>query len=451
MILSILTLISALSISITAAYFSIIGLATMFPGNKESIILMGTVLEVGKIIAAIWMHGNWKKIGFLAKTYLCFALLVLMFITSMGIFGFLSKSYIVHESESKRESAQITQIENKIQREGILIKNNEDLIKSINVKNTSSTDNVKSFINQEEERILKINSIAQESIKTESQNISRWESRIKDLDTVIAEIQKGSGGLFSNKDKKIKEEQGRQLEERKEISSKIKGAEQRLEKIQQENSESIKLIQSKIESLQSTALDTSSPNLKELQILKESINKSRSRIEEMEIEKFAFESKNRELEAEVGPVKYIVEMLNDFGQKDVSLGSAVRIVILCLIFVFDPLAVLLVVLAVSALSTKLHKSKPNINFLQDEKALTEKEINNLHKDYEEKMEDLKKSVEGKRNELKKESIQRIKDLKMEIRSQKKEVFEEVEGLKNKVENNSKKIDNKNADNNWSQE
>ena len=144
-------------------------------------------------------------------------------------------------------------------------------------------------------------------------------------------------------------------------------------------------------------------------------------------------------------------MLNDFGQKDIGLGTAVRIVILCLIFVFDPLAVLLVVLAVSALSIKIHNSKPNTSFLQDEKNLTEQEISKLHEDYEEKIKELKQSVEEKRAEMKKESIQRIKDLKMEIRSQKKEVFGEVEELKNKVESNSKKIDNKNADNNWSQE
>ena len=94
--LSILTLISALSISATAAYFSIIGLATMFPGSQGAIIIMGSVLEVGKIIAAIWVHLNWKRISFLMKSYLCFAVFTLMLITSMGIFGFLSKSYILH-------------------------------------------------------------------------------------------------------------------------------------------------------------------------------------------------------------------------------------------------------------------------------------------------------------------------------------------------------------------
>ena len=60
MIFAITTLISALSISCIAAYFSIIGLATIFPGSTTSVVIMGSVLEVGKIIAALWLHRNWK-------------------------------------------------------------------------------------------------------------------------------------------------------------------------------------------------------------------------------------------------------------------------------------------------------------------------------------------------------------------------------------------------------
>jgi len=450
MILSILTLITALSISITAAYFSIIGLATMFPGNKESVIIMGSVLEFGKIIAAIWLHGNWKKIGLLSKAYLCIAIFVLMFITSMGIFGFLSKSYIVHEAESKKEAAQIEQIENGIKRENESIIKNEQLINSIESKSLKSTDNIKSFIEQEEARIVTINQIAQESINNEKQNISRLDQRIKALDKIISDISEGSGGLFSNKDKKIKEAKESQSTERLEISKKIESSENSINKIEKDKQDSIKKITDKIESLQSSALDTSNPNLQELQILKDSIKSSQSKIEELQIKKFDFESRNRELEVEIGPVKYIVEMLNDFGQENIGLGSAVRIVILCLIFVFDPLAVLLVVLAVSALSHNISQRKPDTSFLENEKALAEKEINELNSNYKNQIEELESSMEEERARMKKESIQRIKDLKMEIRKQKEEVFKEVGDLKNKVKNNSKKIE-KNAENNWSQE
>jgi len=100
MIFAIFTLLSALSISAIAAYFSIIGLATIFPGSIEAVIAMGAALEVGKIVAAIWLHKNWKSAPTTLKIYLFSAILVLMGITSMGIFGFLSKSHIEHEQNS---------------------------------------------------------------------------------------------------------------------------------------------------------------------------------------------------------------------------------------------------------------------------------------------------------------------------------------------------------------
>ncbi len=61
MFLAGLIFISGVSISLVAAYFSIIGLATMFPGSKEAIIIMGAVLEIGKLIAAVWLHKNWHE------------------------------------------------------------------------------------------------------------------------------------------------------------------------------------------------------------------------------------------------------------------------------------------------------------------------------------------------------------------------------------------------------
>jgi len=107
MVFAIATLISALSISAVAAYFSILGLATIFPGSQTSVVIMGVVLEIGKIIAAIWLHRNWKIAPLLIKGYLSFAVVVLMGITSMGIFGFLSKSHIEHQAQVTHEQTMI--------------------------------------------------------------------------------------------------------------------------------------------------------------------------------------------------------------------------------------------------------------------------------------------------------------------------------------------------------
>jgi len=94
MILGILVLITALSISAVAIYYSVSGLVAIFAAAAIPIVIMGTVLEVGKLVTAVWLHWYWDKAKWWLKTYLSIATIVLMFITSMGIFGFLSKAHI---------------------------------------------------------------------------------------------------------------------------------------------------------------------------------------------------------------------------------------------------------------------------------------------------------------------------------------------------------------------
>ena len=94
MILAIITLLTALGISAVAAYYSIVGLMAIFSAAAFAIAVMGVVLEIGKLITASWLYQNWKRVPFLLKSYLTLAVVVLMFITSMGIFGYLSKAHI---------------------------------------------------------------------------------------------------------------------------------------------------------------------------------------------------------------------------------------------------------------------------------------------------------------------------------------------------------------------
>ena len=91
-----LTFLSAISISVIAAGYSIIGLATIFAGAYVPIIAMGSALEVGKLVAASWLYNNWRNplVPKSIKAYLTGAVIVLIFITSMGIFGFLSKAHL---------------------------------------------------------------------------------------------------------------------------------------------------------------------------------------------------------------------------------------------------------------------------------------------------------------------------------------------------------------------
>lgn len=89
-----LTLITALALSGIAAYYSVIGLAQIFPGSFWPIIIMGAVLEGAKLVTVSWLYNNWKQTNKLMKTYFVTAIILLMMITSMGIFGFLARSHM---------------------------------------------------------------------------------------------------------------------------------------------------------------------------------------------------------------------------------------------------------------------------------------------------------------------------------------------------------------------
>ena len=93
MIFGYFTLFVALIIEVVGAYYSITGLAAIFSGAVIPILIMGGSLEVGKVVAAVWLKNNWHRAGLQYKLYLLPAVALLMFITSMGIFGFLSKAH----------------------------------------------------------------------------------------------------------------------------------------------------------------------------------------------------------------------------------------------------------------------------------------------------------------------------------------------------------------------
>ena len=88
---------AAIVLSSIAAYFSVLGLAAIFAASAVAVIVMASALEATKVITAVWLHLNWNQLAGSLKTYLVLATLALMGITSMGIFGFLSKAHIDHQ------------------------------------------------------------------------------------------------------------------------------------------------------------------------------------------------------------------------------------------------------------------------------------------------------------------------------------------------------------------
>ena len=84
----------ALSLSAIAAYYAVMGLVAIFAAAAIPIAIMGSLFEASKLVVASWLYQNWKEIPRLLKTYFTIALIVLMLLTSMGIFGFLSKAHL---------------------------------------------------------------------------------------------------------------------------------------------------------------------------------------------------------------------------------------------------------------------------------------------------------------------------------------------------------------------
>jgi hypothetical protein len=107
MILIILTFLAAFLLSGTAAYYSVIGLALIFSGAFWPVVIMGSTLEFAKLITASWLYNNWQKTNVLLKSYLTAAVVILMFITSMGIFGFLAKSHIDSTLDAGANTAEL--------------------------------------------------------------------------------------------------------------------------------------------------------------------------------------------------------------------------------------------------------------------------------------------------------------------------------------------------------
>jgi hypothetical protein len=93
MIFGYLMLVIAITISAIAAWYSVAGLAAIFAAAVVPVIIMGGALEAGKIVATVWLHNNWQRVSWAYKTYLVPAIVFLMLLTSMGIFGFLSKGH----------------------------------------------------------------------------------------------------------------------------------------------------------------------------------------------------------------------------------------------------------------------------------------------------------------------------------------------------------------------
>lgn len=239
MIINYIALITALSVSAVSGYYSIIGLTTIFAASFWPVVIMGGVLEAGKLVTASWLYRNWSTTSTLLKTYLMSAVVILMLITSMGIYGFLSKAHI-------------------------------DQLVNLT---TGSADKI---------------AILDNRIKVEEQAIQDIDTQLSQINNAITKmVEKGQAQSSLNaadRQRKLRDDLVKQKNGRIETISKLRE------------------------------------------------------------EKIPLESSLKKMEAEVGPIKYIAQLLFSDESSD-TLERAVRAVTLLLVIVFDPLAMALLIAA----------------------------------------------------------------------------------------------------------
>ena len=177
-----LTLLTALTISGVAIYYSVSGLAAIFSAAVIPIIIMGGVLEVSKLVTAVWLHRFWGIATWWLKTYLSIAVLVLMLITSIGIFGFLSKAHDTASGNATEAIATVTRIDGQIGREENRIEILEDRINGLQ---SGDGFDVSSSIEQQQEIIAGARGAVQADIDYNQTQITAINERLdRDLEAL---------------------------------------------------------------------------------------------------------------------------------------------------------------------------------------------------------------------------------------------------------------------------
>lgn len=373
MLLGILTLITALCISAVAIYYSVAGLVAIFAAAAVPIMIMGGVLEVGKLVTAVWLHKYWKQAAWWLRTYLASAVFILMLITSMGIFGFLSKAHIEQTSAGEESVAQIERIEDEIVRQISIVGRAENKVRELESSTFNNDTQIQEQIDKEQKRIDTAYDRVQPAIDEQNVIIANVTKLFQaELDKIDAEIETLQGYVDNGEVKKAQQTIGASADGvfGKKTAEKIgdwkeaKQAERAdwLVKIQDSaNSATVVAARKEITRLRSVAddniaqsntlinrlrskLGTDDVNLDEL--LDEQFDRVRTanaEIETLTDKKFELQAEYRKLEAEVGPIKYIAEFVYGEQADRNMLEEAVRWVIIIIIFVFDPLAVLLLI------------------------------------------------------------------------------------------------------------
>lgn len=200
MVLALLTFFTGIAISTIAIYYSVLGLASIFSAAAVSVIIMGTVLEISKLVTAWWLKANWHRTPWSLKGYLTIAVITLMFITSMGIFGFLSKAHSDQNLVGGDVQAKISLIDEKIKISKDNIEGNRKQLKQLDeavdqvmARSTSEqgadrSNQIRRSQAKDRERLLKEIEVEQKKITALNEEAAPIRAEIRQVEAEVGPI-----------------------------------------------------------------------------------------------------------------------------------------------------------------------------------------------------------------------------------------------------------------------
>ena len=190
---------TAFLVASCAAYFSVLGIATLFMGSYFQVMIMASTLELGKLVATSYLYRYWTKTAFILKSYLIIAVLVLMGITSLGVFGYLSAAYQVSASKSGHLEEQISVVEQQKQTVLKEIEQNNQRITLLNEVRATQEKRVQEAGNYKAPREQ-----AYAAIDKANEEVKTLTARIQELNNSLIENDKNIGAIkietLKNKD-----------------------------------------------------------------------------------------------------------------------------------------------------------------------------------------------------------------------------------------------------------
>jgi hypothetical protein len=380
MLLTYLMLAVALCLSAVAAFYSIVGLTAIFAASVIPVVIMGSILEVAKLVITVWLHEYWSRVKWAMRLYLVPSVAILMFITSMGIFGFLSKAHIEQVGQGQENAAQLQRIEVELKRQTEIVEKAEARAKTLETTGTGADANVNSQIKTEQDRIDAALARVQPAIDEQNKIIDAqtriYQDQIAKIDQQSAQLQKFidakeidkaqalvgtavDGNWGPGTAAAVRNWQAARARERTDAVAKLEQA---------NNNPTIRAAREEIARVRRTVETQVAESNRLIDRLRNQLGKGdtasvetlvneqqeRVKTANLEIEKltrtkYELQAEFRKLEVEVGPIKYIAELIYDTTDQTI-LEKAVRWVIILIVAVFDPLAVMMLLAATESRS-----------------------------------------------------------------------------------------------------